>query len=167
MRFVILALLTVINIVLQTTLLNHLSIGGVVLHLVLIQVIFVGIMNGSRFGGLFGVLAGLLLDLVAGRYIGLNGLSMAAIGAAAGLIEGRLYRDNLIVPLGSVLVGTLLFNGLAFLLATFAGLRLTAISFFMTLLIQTLYNTAAVPLLYGLFYRAADQGWLPKEEVGS
>lgn len=167
MRYLGLFLLLIFNTVLQTTLLTHFEIGGVRPNLVLIQVIFFSSLNGSGLGGAFGALAGLFLDLVSGRYIGLNALSFSAVGAVVGLVEGRLYKDNLLVPIGGVFVGSFIYNLLAFFLGTFAGLRLSFGMLLTTIFIQTLYNTALVPLLYGQFYRASSEGWLRRKEVGS
>ncbi|MBM7866843.1 rod shape-determining protein MreD [Heliobacterium gestii] len=167
MRHLNLVLLLLASTTLQTTLMTNLAIAGVTPHLVLILVVFTAILNGGRFGSIFGVCAGLFLDMLTGRYIGLNALALAATAGLCGFIEGRLYKDNLLVPIGCVLAGTFAYHTLAFLLGSFAGLPFAVGGFFMTLLTQALYNTAAVPLLYGAFYRVARKGWLPKEEVGS
>ncbi|QGG47260.1 rod shape-determining protein MreD [Heliorestis convoluta] len=167
MRYLIVMLFLFLSAVLQTTLFHSLSIQGIGPNLVLILVIFYSLLQGSRSGSIFGVLAGLFLDLFSGRYIGLNILTMAAVGGLIGLIEGRLYKDNLLVPMGAVFVGTIAFNLLAYLLALYAGLYINLKTLWLTLLIQSLYNTALVPIFYGSFYRSTIQGWLRKEEVGS
>ncbi|KAB2952338.1 rod shape-determining protein MreD [Heliorestis acidaminivorans] len=167
MRYLLITLFLVLAVVLQTTFFHTFSIQGIGPNLVLILVVFFSLLQGSRAGSFFGLLAGLFLDLISGRYIGLNTLTLAAVGGLIGLIEGRLYKDNLLVPMGAVLVATIILNLLAYLLALFAGLQITFKTLWMTLLIQALYNTALVPLFYGKFYHSTTQGWLRKEEVGS
>ncbi|MDD2420806.1 MAG: rod shape-determining protein MreD [Heliobacteriaceae bacterium] len=165
MRYIGLFLFLFLNVILQTTLLTYFEIGGVKPNLVLILVCFFAILNGSRAGGIFGFLAGLFLDLASGRYLGLNALAFAAVGAVLGMLEYRLYKDNLLVPMGSVFGGTILFHVVAFGLALFAGLRLSFNMVVDLLVLQTLYNTAAASLLYGYFLRISNEGWLRKKEV--
>jgi len=109
-------LILAVAIVLQTTVLNFFSFASAHPDLILTLTIIVALLYGSRAGISVGLLGGLAIDVLTGRYIGLFALTRALTGAAVGYAERRVYKENLVAPLvagfgGGVLAETLYFIG--------------------------------------------------------
>lgn len=135
--------------VVQTTLLPLLNTRGVMPDLLLVLIVFSGFFFGSKKGGAIGFAVGFMEDILAGRYLGLTALSGLLTGYAVGYLEGEFYRDNPLVPLFLVFLGSLLFNGVSLLgrevLEAFSG---ALPSLLWTLPLAALCNTALAALLY-------------------
>ena len=76
---------------LQTTFLPFLSIGGFLPDIFLIWIVYVAITRGQLEATITGFIAGLMLDAVTIQFFGL----MALTKTIAGFIAGYFYNDNL------------------------------------------------------------------------
>ncbi len=110
-----LGLLLLAALVLQSTLFARWRLAGVRPDLLALLTVLAGLYGGRGYGAATGFVAGFLLDLVAGRLIGLGALAKAITGYVSGALGGRLFRDNAAVILAIVFVGTL-FDQMLFLL---------------------------------------------------
>jgi rod shape-determining protein MreD len=93
-RRLLLALLVVLAVVLQTTVVARLPLPGAAPDLVLVVVVTVGLLEGSRTGMLTGFAAGLLADLSGDAELGRLALVHVAVGHLAGLLQddARTWR---------------------------------------------------------------------------
>ena len=106
MRSVSIALAFIISLILQTTILPFLRLGGVMPDLLLVLVIFNALFNGSLAGGIVGFTVGLTQDLLGGHYLGLGALSGFVAGYLIGCLERRVNIDNVLVTFSLVLAGS-------------------------------------------------------------
>lgn len=91
--------LIVAGFVAQTALLPRLGVVAVVRpDLLLILSVLAGLAFGPKDGLGVGLAAGLLQDVVAGRFIGLFTLAQAGAGYLAGLAAREIYRDRFVAP---------------------------------------------------------------------
>jgi hypothetical protein len=81
----------------------------------------VALYRGSVAGALLGLAGGAFLDLWRGQSLGLFALAAGATGYALGLLEPRLFKDHLVVPVVAAVAGTLLFQGGFLLLSSLTG----------------------------------------------
>lgn len=86
------ALLLVLLVVLQTSVLPHLRIGGVVPDLGLVAAVAISVRYGPEVGGSFGFAAGLATDLFLQTPLGLSALAFALTAYLAGVLQARLAR---------------------------------------------------------------------------
>lgn len=86
-RAAALALLVVLAVVLQVTVVNRLPLPGAPPDLVLVVVVVVGLLEGSRTGMLVGFTAGLLADLSGDAELGRLALVHVVVGYLAGLLQ--------------------------------------------------------------------------------
>lgn len=100
------ALILILTLVIQTTLLSTWSFLVVVPDLILVLVVLFSLINGPKFGVKFGFFGGLVLDLLFGEMIGLGALTKMIIGLVVGLGTLRFYKENYIIPLVSVVIAT-------------------------------------------------------------
>jgi rod shape-determining protein MreD len=96
--------------VLQTTVLSRLHLGGGVLNLTLLLALSWTLIGEWQGGPVWGLIGGLCLDLLSGGPFGANAVALVLVTYLASLTEGRFYRSHVLLPLATVLFGTLLYH---------------------------------------------------------
>lgn len=145
----------VVALALQTTVLNSVAIGDIKPDLVLVVALCAGLMVGPGTGALIGAVAGLLEGYAQGAHVGSLGLSRAIAAFLAGTVETHVMPDNVIVPMITVLLGSLAAHAVYFIVAPeFPMARPIRIG-----MTESLLNMVFTPPLYlalarwGLTYR--------------
>lgn len=105
-------LLTAAAILLQTTVLGVVAVGGVTPDLQLILLVFLALRRGSMSGQLVGFAGGLLEDMASLAPLGFHALVRTLVGFAAGLPYKTLRSGEVAVAVLTVLGATLV-KGLA------------------------------------------------------
>ncbi len=124
----------------------------------LVLTITAGLLRGPFAGMATGVVLGLTADLISGRLIGLGALTAAIVGALAGLVARRVFRENLTI----VAAVSLLLSGL-WSIAYSGGAWLFGVPFhpgraFVAIGLPVgIYNSVLVPVLYALGFRRFGQ----------
>ncbi len=78
------------------------------LDMLLLIVVSTGLLYGKEAGIGVGIVAGILQDLAVGNILGLNLLTKMLIGFLAGLIEQKVFKDHILLPLLGALSAVLL-----------------------------------------------------------
>jgi len=161
LRYFLLFLIPFLSIFLESTLFARFTLRGVVPDLILIFVVFFAIINGSRTGFGYGFLCGLFEDLYLGRFIGMNALAKGLSAYLIGKLEVNVFKDNLMVGFGGVLLATV-FNSILMLLLALITMPDLAIDKFILLDLsgQLVYNGLLSIPFYIWYYRAARNGLL-------
>jgi rod shape-determining protein MreD len=146
---------------LQYGVLNNLGWGIFCPQLLLFFPVYAGILRGSRYGLAHGLFCGLLLDLVIGRFIGLNMLVWGFTGYMVGRITKGLFKENYLIAVVSVF---LVYLANCLLYAVLVGL-ISGHFFSMTLISRIVLGGALVncflsPIFYLPVYRSLLYGWL-------
>ncbi len=150
------ALLAILGIafLLQTTVAGFLTIRGVHPDLLLATVVSFGLLFGPEVGLLGGGLAGFLLDVVYGRYMGLHILILASLGLAVGMVEQRVFKDSLVLPLLAGLVTSLMTQIATLTILAFFGWRVPLVTTMKTLIFPgALYSAMVTALVYSQIHR--------------
>jgi len=146
-RTLLLAGIIVVSLVLESTVLAHLRLGGVHPDVLVIAVIAVAMTEGPVTGASFGFAAGLVSDLLFGNHVGVSALVYTVIGFGMGV--GRVY-----VTSSSTLVHLLLAGAASFVSVWLAGLVLRVFDLsswdflVRTAPLVALYNLLLTPLVY-------------------
>ena len=140
--------------VVQGVVAPYLAIERVKPDLVLLVTLAYGLLYGPGVGGRFGLISGLLQDLLLGRYLGVFGLTRMAAGYLAGVAERRLYRESLLI-LTATGAGTSIFADLLFMaLMSATGYPLDPLTDMGRVVIPVaLYNGLLTPLVYRALQR--------------
>lgn len=150
---IILSLLLVLIIVLQTTIIPSMDIFGASLNLPILFVVLISLFRGSASAYGWGLAIGLLLDLLAGKYIGLNMLSLLFCGFFSGMLFSKNYKTNFFIPVAATAAGGLIYSVIYLLLARFAGVQISFMRDLFTEMMPMLIFTAAAALpLYIIVY---------------
>mgnify|MGYP006300515939 CR=1 FL=1 len=64
----------------------------------LIIVVFAALLSGVKTGFFLGLIIGLIQDLYLGGIFGIYTISKAVVGVIAGLMEGKVYKKNILIP---------------------------------------------------------------------
>lgn len=145
------ALLLGVSVLLQSTLLSRLSIGGVHPDLTFVVLMFVALRRGAMVGQLEGFAVGLAEDLVSLAPLGYNALLRLATGFLFGLFLGNVYVDPILIPVVFAAAGTLVKALLAILLeALFAVSSSGTAVFSGPLWIELGWNVVLAPFLFAL-----------------
>ncbi|MBO8168776.1 MAG: rod shape-determining protein MreD [Thermoanaerobacteraceae bacterium] len=150
------AALLLVSLVMESTVLESLKIFGVKPDLVLVWVVLLALVWGPRRGAVVGFLFGFVEDLFFAKYIGVNALVKMAVGFIIGLGEGRLVKENIIVPVIAVITGSLVFWLSTLVLDFYLGRLL---NFDLSILLASfLYNSVVALVSYRQFYKLGTNG---------
>ena len=152
MKIFFLFIVSFFAVILQNTVFNVLAVAGGKPDFILIFVVFFDIFRGPMQGGLLGVGLGLLEDLMIGRFIGLNAMCKGIIGYAAGTVEKRLYKNNFLVPMASLVVATLVHTLLYWFFSCLVGSFIALDKMLWIAIPDSAYNMCFAPIIYALFY---------------
>jgi len=96
--------------VLQATVFSRLHLVGGTVDLVLLLALSWTLIGEWQGGPVWGFIGGLCLDLLSGGPVGASALSLVAVAYLASLTEARFYRSHVLLPLATVLLGTVLYH---------------------------------------------------------
>ena len=102
-RTIVISITILFTFLLQSTVLEKLSIGSICPNLILIFCVSMGLMRGRKSGLWTGFFTGLLVDLFYGSLIGFYALIYMYVGFFSGYAHQVCYDDDLTVPV--ILVG--------------------------------------------------------------
>ncbi len=143
--------------ILQGTWIRGLAVGGLWPDVVLVCVVLVGLLRGLEAGLAAGLAGGLLMGWLAGLAAPAFLFSRLTVGLGTGWARSHWHRDNLVVQIAAVALGSIVAEGL-FLLLYPAALDTPMVG--VRIALQTLLNLAIAPLV------AVVAGRLPQMETG-
>ncbi len=154
MQYTMFLLIMGVALILQTTVLDTVSVGGIKPDLVMLVVVLNGFLLGTREGAFLGFFGGILEDLLCGHYIGLNALSKMAAGYLAGAAGLRLYKENITVATGVTFLSTLGGMVVSYMLLLYLNIHVSPLSALFRVSIPTaVYNALLTPLVFGRIFR--------------
>ena len=155
-RRVKLALLILVAVVLQTTLLTHFDLFDAMPGLCMLCVLAVAFEDGPESGALFGFAMGLVLDLFLITPLGLSALSFALTGYAVGAFQSSIVRST---PWLYPMIGGLggLFGGLVFITvgAMVGQDQLLSMHGVQIVVVSAVWDALLAPLVYPVVRRLA------------
>lgn len=154
MRYWVLVGLVILVFLLQSVVSSYLAIGGISPDLVLVVVLTFGLLFGWEVGLGAGILGGLLIDLNAGRIIGLHVLSLGSVGLATGMMEEKVFKENFLLAPTAGLIGSIVAKSIALAVLWLFGWQGQFFeSFHNAILPAALYNMVLATLVYGQVYK--------------
>lgn len=106
-------------------------------------------MSGKLVGGLTGVAYGLLMDVIFGKFIGINILLYTLTGIFTGYISNGFSKDNKTAMVVIVSITTILFEmANVLLLYIFNKTSFEIISVLITVILETAYNMILTLILH-------------------
>ncbi|HEY9060319.1 MAG TPA: rod shape-determining protein MreD [Pseudobacteroides sp.] len=143
-----------IAILLQTTILEYITINNIKPNLMLIFIVSIALLRGNIEGAVTGFFGGLMQDIVSGKVIGFYALLGMYLGLVVGSLNKRIYRDNVFVALFFSFCASVAYETLVYLLGIFLkGHTDFLYSFTNKIIPEALYNTAVTIILFYIVVR--------------
>ncbi len=150
-KIIILGILT-INIILQTTVLNVLTINGATLNTSLLLIITISVYLDPKESLLYTLYTGLLLDTVTGVFIGLNTFIFVLIAYGISIIQEEIVKESYLTPLLLGIASILIYNFFSLFFVYLLGYTVRLAHYFsMNTFIEIGYNSVFMLLIYTLF----------------
>lgn len=144
---VIWGLLLVFTLVIQATVLPLIAINGIRPDLLLIIVMSSALLLGKEQGVGLGFFAGLLQDLASGNIFGLNVLSKMLTGYLSGIMERKVFKENVLLPVLAIILATVFNSAVMLLTLIFIGYDVDLTATLFNIGYQLAYNAAlAIPV---------------------
>jgi len=148
---------------LQTTLLHYAAIMGVIPNILVVFIIITGLLRGNIEGGIVGFFAGLAVDLLFGGVLGFYALLGMYLGIAAGSVNRRLFRENLLVAVFFTFVYSVLYEFLIYVINNImSGNMQYLYALTDVILPESVYNSIIALLMFPLLIRV--EGWFEGKE---
>lgn len=140
--------------ILQANFFSWFHIAGVMPNVFVILVLFIGLFGNRAMGTIYGLVIGLLLDLVIGTRVGINSVGLGLIGFLAAIFDKNFSKDSRMTIMVMVVVATVIFEVLSYLLNyIFLSTNLEIINFIKILAIEVIYNLIITIIIYPLIQK--------------
>ena len=160
MRYVLIAVMFLLSLILPGTVFHFWSWSGIKPDLLMLLTIYIAMHHRLRSSVLWGLGAGLLEDLYLGRYIGMYTFTLAVVAFLSYWLAERWYRENYIISTFMVFLVTAAGQILVAFLSLGVGLQWPLGDIMRMVLGVSIYNSVLVPLTYPWIHRSFVRGWL-------
>lgn len=152
--FVGLLLGTFIVYFLQVNIFGTFTIAGISPNLFVIYMLFIGLFTNQILGISFGILIGLVLDLLYGKAIGISAVMFCVIGYLGSYFDKNFSKENKLTIMFMVAGSTLIFElGEYFISSIILEFEREFMYFTKIVLIEILYNILLSIILYPLIQK--------------
>jgi len=158
MQYLIIVLSIIANFVIQGAIMPYFRIFGKVPNISLVLIVIFSLAKGKYYGGIIGLIVGLIRDILFSTSIGLNALIYFFIGYLIGFVEDAFARDSIISPVVLTIISTVVYNVLystmLYLLRWDTSLEFTVKSIFS---FEIIYNAFVSIIMYKIFQKIFSQ----------
>ena len=111
-------------------------------------------MQANGYGTSCGIAFGILLDLIVGSKVGLAGILLGIVGYAGGYLDKSFSKDSKLTIILMCIGTTFIYElGIYGSMVLFDGAQLEVVSFIKRVIIELLYNSILVIILYPLMQK--------------
>jgi len=136
----------------------HLAIAHVRPDILVVFVVAWALLFGGASALLIGFVAGLWMDVLSGGPMGGSSLALMGVALVTGIGHARFFRSNLLVPIVSIGLGTLVYSYLYLAVLALVGHRLPIWDATQRLILPAMvYNGAIMLLLTPFLNRLPEQ----------
>lgn len=147
-------LMIIINFIFQSTILPYFEIFRVVPNTALIIVVVLALAKGKYYGGFYGLLIGLIQDIMFSSVIGINAFILFFAGYTIGYVEDTFARDNILNPIVFTFLATVYYNILYSLFQYFLAKDISFIVAVKSIFsFEVIYNCLFSIVIYKLFHK--------------
>jgi len=164
-RIAVICALTVVNVILESTLFQYTRIYGIKPDFSIMLIVAYAIMRGSSYGAFIGLGAGLLLDMLYGRTIGINALSYMVTGYIIGQAHENVFKDSFIPSFIFNFIAIMIFQHCFMLLSYFSnnipGMGISYLNILLKVILpQAVYNSVIGAVAYRYLYRLDETSFM-------
>jgi rod shape-determining protein MreD len=160
MRYVLIAFMFLLSLILPGTLFHFWSWSGIKPDLLMLLTIYIAMHHRLSSSILWGLGAGLLEDLYLGRFIGMYMLTLILVAYLSYWFAERWYRENFLLTTFMVFLVTTVGQVVVAFLSLGAGLQWSIGDIGRLVIGVSVYNAILVPVTYPWIHRSFLLGWL-------
>ena len=159
------ALFVIICFLLQCTVFNNLSFGGIIPNLMIIVTASYGFMKGRKSGLLVGFFSGLLMDIFFSSILGFYALIYMYIGYLNGIFRKMFYPEDIKLPIALIVSSDFIYNMVIYILSFLLKGRFQFSYYFLNIIIpEMVYTIIVTCVLYPLLLLVESRlEWREKE----
>ena len=138
----------------QKNIFSNLKIAGIAPNIFIIYILFLGLYTNSKVSIAIGIFIGFLLDCTYGKCIGISSTMFCVLAYLSSYFDKNFSKDNkitiILMGVGATLIfefGYYLINSIVF------NFDIEILSFVKIILIEILYNTLVLIIIYPLFQK--------------
>ena len=136
---------------LQSNFFTWFNIAGIMPNLFVVVVLFIGLFASKTMGTVYGIIIGLILDLLFGKTVGIQAVCLGLIGFLAGIFDKNFSKDSRMTVMLMVLSSTVIVEVLNYLFKyMFEGISVEIFSFVKILVLEVIFNLLLTIILYPL-----------------
>lgn len=136
---------------LQSNFFTWFNIAGVMPNLFVVIVLFIGLFGSKTMGTIYGIVIGIILDLLFGMCVGIQAVSLGLIGFLAGVFDKNFSKDSRMTIMIMVLGSTVIVEVLNYLFRyMFVGTNVEILNFVKILALEVIFNVLLTIILYPL-----------------
>ena len=139
---------------LQSNFFTWFNIAGIMPNVFIIFVLFIGLFTNKTVGTAYGVVIGLILDLLFSQKIGIQAVTLGLVGFLAAIFDKNFSKDSRMTIMLMVLGSTVIVEVLNYLLAyMFMNINVEIVNFVKILAIEVIYNMILTIIIYPLIQK--------------
>lgn len=157
MRIFITGIILAANLVLQSTLFQHIQIRGIMPNTAIIIIVSFALLRGSLEGAIVGFCSGLLQDIFFGLSLGYFALLGMLTGYFCGKGHQDFYRENYLLPFIMCTLADFLYELIIYLTSFLFRGQLNMLHFLKTILLpEMVYTTVCSIVIYRILFSIND-----------
>lgn len=140
--------------ILQSNFFSWFNIAGIMPNLFVIYILFIGLFANRTMGSIYGLVVGILLDIILGTKVGIYSVGLGLIGFLAAIFDKNFSKDSRMTIMVMVVVATAIFEILVYLLNyIFVAINIEILNFVKILAIEISFNLILTIILYPLIQK--------------
>ena len=147
-RKIVITLMVIVCFVLQSTVMQWISLGNVGPNLLIIITSAYGFMRGKKSGLLVGFFSGLLTDIFFGEVIGFYAVIYMYIGYGNGLFHKIFFPEDIKLPLFLIIVSDFLYGMTVYALTYLLRGRFEVVFYLQNIIVPELIYTIIVTFIF-------------------
>jgi len=153
LRVLVLSIIILFNFIIQSTILSHVQVFGIIPNTALIIVVTYAYLRDDVEGAIFGFCTGLLADIFFGRIIGVSALLLMLTGFFSGKPFRDFYKENYIVPIIMIGAASIVYEFMFYVLNFLLLGRVNFFRYFAQIILPTAaYNLVLCVFIYRMIY---------------
>lgn len=139
---------------LQSNFFTWFNISGIMPNLFVMLLLFITLFAGEKVGIIYAIILGLFLDIIIGKQLGSSSIMFLLVSILGIYFNKNFSKDSRITIMLMVIASTCLFEiGMYILNIMRLSINIEILPFVKTLLIEVIYNTIIVVILYPLIQK--------------
>lgn len=139
----------------QINIFNNFTIVGIKPNLFVMYILFIGLFANQFLGISFGVICGLIIDLIYGKTIGVTAIMLCVIGYLGSYFDKNFSKENKLTIIIMLIAATAIYEfGAYFINSILIEFEREYFQFIKIIFVEVLYNVLILIIIYPLIQKA-------------